>query len=81
MLKPSDFIGDPCGCGECLQAGMSTLPIRRDPFSGEWLHGYALKRWYDAKEQYRRATQQVATKAPALAAAARVVDRQPGEEG
>ena len=45
-MKTQDFIREPCSCGECQQAGVSALEQRRDPWTGKWLHGYDLKRWY-----------------------------------
>lgn len=52
-MKPEDFIGAPCACGECMQAGVQTLETRRDRETGRWLHGYALKRWYEARDRFR----------------------------
>ena len=57
-LSAKDFVGDPCGCPECHQAGVSDRPTRRDPHTGRWLHGQALWRWYEAKEQLERAARQ-----------------------
>lgn len=54
-MNTKDFIGPPCSCGECVQAGMSQYEQVRDPLSGAWLHGYALKHWYDARERFRDA--------------------------
>lgn len=54
-MKPADFVGRPCDCPNCRQAGVTELAIRRDPRSGEWLHGYDLKRWYDAKARFEQA--------------------------
>lgn len=52
MLKPSDFIREPCTCPECEQAGVSDQPQQRDPSTGIWLHGYALKRTLEAKDRF-----------------------------
>jgi len=52
-MKTQDFIREPCSCGECQQAGVSALEQRRDPWTGKWLHGYDLKRWYQAKDTVR----------------------------
>lgn len=52
-LNPKDFIAPPCSCGECVQAGVTAVELRRDPWSGKWLHGYALRRWYEARAQAR----------------------------
>lgn len=54
-MNRDDFVGRPCACGECLQAGVQTLETRRDRDTGRWLHGYALKRWYEARERFRTA--------------------------
>lgn len=51
-MKREDFEAFPCGCGECVQAGVNTKPQRRDPRSGKWLHGYDLKRLYDAEASF-----------------------------
>ncbi len=53
-MKPVDYIGDCCECPECSQAGVSEKPIRRDPRSGAWMHGQALRRWYEAYENFQR---------------------------
>jgi len=54
-MKPADHVGPPCSCPLCVQAGVTQLEARRDPRSGVWLHGYDLKRWYEARDQFRRA--------------------------
>lgn len=51
-MRTEDMIQPPCGCPECVQAGVSTLERRREPRTGELLHGYPLKRWYDAKAAF-----------------------------
>ena len=53
-LKRSDFEREPCACGECQQAGVSGLPQLRDPRTGAWMHGYPLKRVYEAKASFWR---------------------------
>jgi hypothetical protein len=53
-MKASDFIGPVCGCGECIQAGVADESQRRDPRTGIWLHGYALRRWLDARAVFRQ---------------------------
>jgi hypothetical protein len=67
-----DIQGEPCSCGQCVQAGVSDKPIRRDPHSGVFLHGYDLRRWYEARDGF-------------LAKARKVVgtlaEREPGEDG
>lgn len=52
-MTARDMIQPPCSCGECQQAGVSALEQRRDPQTGQWLHGYPLKRWYEARERFR----------------------------
>ena len=54
-MSQKDFVGEPCGCGECVQAGVSHLQQVRDPRSGKWLHGYELSRWYEARQRFRDA--------------------------
>ena len=51
-LKRSDFEREPCTCGECQQAGVSVLPQLRDWRTGAWMHGYPLKRVYEAKAAF-----------------------------
>lgn len=62
-MKPEDFIGEPCTCGECRQAQVSQLPSRRDPWTGKWLHGYPLRRLYEAKQQCHALHQAIKAKA------------------
>jgi hypothetical protein len=81
-LKQADYIGPPCKCGECVQAGVSTRRQRRDPHSGEWLHGYRLRHWYEAWYRYRAALAAVKVKTmPAVVGASPARQREPGEEG
>ncbi len=51
-MNHEDFIGEPCGCGPCVQWGVNDRPIRRDPRSGSWLHGRDLLRWYEAQATF-----------------------------
>ena len=53
-MKPEDFIAQPCACPACEQAGVSDRDQIRDRVSGAWLHGYDLKRWYEAKDAFWR---------------------------
>lgn len=50
-MRREDFERAPCKCPECQQAGVTDLEQRRDPQTGGWLHGYALRRWYDAVDK------------------------------
>ena len=50
-MKREDWQKDPCGCPECRQAGVGDVPQQRDPQTGCWLHGYALRRVRDAADQ------------------------------
>ena len=43
-----------CTCGECRQAGVSDQPQKRDPRTHAWLHGYALKSLYEARDDFWR---------------------------
>lgn len=54
-MSLKDFVGAPCDCGQCVQAGVNSLEQVRDPRSGAWLHGYDLKRWYEARQKFRDA--------------------------
>ena len=42
-----------CACPECYQAGVSTRPQLVDRY-GELLHGYALKRVWEARDDFWR---------------------------
>lgn len=52
-MRPEDFERAPCGCRECVVAGVSTQLQKRDPQTGQWLHGRDLARWYAAREKCR----------------------------
>lgn len=52
-MKRADFEREPCQCGECRQAGVDRLEQARDPHSGRLLHGHELRRWHEAREQFR----------------------------
>lgn len=47
-MKTDDIYGPPCGCGECIQAGVAEEQTRRDPYTGRMIHGYELRRGLDA---------------------------------
>jgi len=81
-LQPKDHIAPPCSCPECYQAGVTKLEQRRDPYSGKLLHGYPLRRWYEAREQFRKAARK-AVGAPGRHGSGfeRLVNRDPGQEG
>jgi hypothetical protein len=51
-MRHEDFEREPCQCGDCLQAGVSALVQVRDWYTGAWLHGYDLQRWYDARDRF-----------------------------
>ena len=51
-MKAADFEREPCFCGECQQAGVSERPQKRDPRTGKWLHGYELRRLYEAEANF-----------------------------
>lgn len=59
-MKRADFEREPCQCPECRQAGVDDKPQRRDPQTGKWLHGYALKRGYDAADACLEAVRKLA---------------------
>ena len=52
MIKKADYEGAPCACPLCRQAGVSEQPQIRDRYTGAWMHGYDLKRWYEAREKF-----------------------------
>lgn len=86
-MNDADFIGPPCDCPECQQAGVAGEQIRRDPQSGRWLHGYRLKNWYAAKADYdaKVAAYRIDPMASGhrgkRARGVRLVEREPGMEG
>lgn len=51
-MKAEDFTAPPCNCPECFQAGVTDKELRRDPRTGKLLHGQALRRWYEARDQF-----------------------------
>jgi hypothetical protein len=53
-MKTEDFVGPPCDCPDCRQAGVTDLNTKRDPWTGKWLHGYDLKRLYEAQQKFLR---------------------------
>lgn len=53
-MRREDYIGPPCRCGECVQAGVSEQEQRRDPRTGAWLHGHDLRRWLEARDTFLR---------------------------
>jgi hypothetical protein len=61
-VKPADYIGPACACGQCVQAGVDRRLQRRDPDTGAWLHGYALKRWYESADGCLAAIKDLAKK-------------------
>ena len=52
MLKAEDFLGPPCRCPLCVQADVDVKDQVRDRHTGQWLHGYDLKRWYMARDAF-----------------------------
>lgn len=53
-MKAIQVLGDPCGCAECYQAGVSDQQTVIDMRTGAELHGYEKKRWYEARDQFLR---------------------------
>lgn len=74
-MRIEDIEQPPCACGECVQAQVTDKPRRRDPRSGRLLHGYELKRWYQAKDACLTSLK---AKFPDVAT---VLDREPGQDG
>lgn len=80
-MKREDFIGAPCSCGECVQAGVSHEEIRRDPDSGRWMHGYSLKRFYENYARFKReARAAVGPKGRHQGGFERIATKWPGDE-
>ncbi len=51
-MTREDYEQAPCTCPICRQAGVHMKPQIRDRYTGAWLHGYDLKRWHDARDQF-----------------------------
>jgi hypothetical protein len=51
-MKRDDFEGPPCSCPDCTQAGIAGANTQRDPKTGKWLHGYALKRVLESRAEF-----------------------------
>jgi hypothetical protein len=52
----TDVYGAPCSCLECQAAGVTQLRIVKVPPDDwcrqwHWLHGTALRAWYDARDR------------------------------
>lgn len=83
-MKNADFIGTPCHCPACRQAGIAGECPRRDPDTGAWLHGEGLRRWLAARAKYRSmaaftpAAEVTHDRRGRRTAPLRLVDREPG---
>ena len=53
-MNPAEIQREPCQCHECIVAGVSKRPQRKDPHSAEWLHGKSLARWWQARDDFAR---------------------------
>lgn len=49
-----------CSCGECRQAGVTHLPMRKSPQTKDWMHGYDLKRYWAAADRFKSELAQMA---------------------
>ena len=78
-MNRADFVQPPCVCGECVQAGVSGLEQIREYQTGKFLHGYDLKRWYAARQQFYDVM--AAAQIKQFGAVAVRLSREPGEEG
>jgi hypothetical protein len=80
-MKPEDFRRGPCACPECRQAGVDEKPQLRDPQSGRWLHGYDLRRNYDAADRFRAQLKALSrNQKHAMPAAGIYLQARPGED-
>lgn len=61
-MNHHDFRQPPCCCAECRQAGVDTLEQVRDPHTGRFLHGHALRRWYEARAEFKKRARQAVGK-------------------
>ena len=78
-MRPSNYQGPPCDCHECVAAGVSDKPIRRDPYSGKMLHGWPLARWWMARDKFVDAVKGIA-KGRTGGGFEPLVSREPGED-
>lgn len=62
LMKREDFEGPPCSCPACFQAGVSEQPQIRDRYTGKWLHGQDLRRWYEAKAKFEELAKTIKAK-------------------
>lgn len=53
-MNREDFVAPPCACIPCQQAGVSDREQIRDRYTGAWLHGGDLRRWYAAKADFEK---------------------------
>lgn len=51
-MKREDFEGPPCHCPDCVRADVTEKPIRRDYRTGKWVHGYELRKLYEAEADF-----------------------------
>lgn len=51
MTNPVLKDGEPCGCSECVAAGVEDEPVRAVPYAG-LIHGYALKKFVLARQAF-----------------------------
>ena len=51
-MRPEDIEQPPCQCEACVLAGISHKPVRRDPRTGQLLHGKALRKWWEAHDAF-----------------------------
>lgn len=65
--------GDRCQCAACVAAGVQDRRIRLDPYTGEWLHGDALARWYGGADAMGIANVEYGLKPEDLAAFVRAM--------
>ena len=78
MFRVPDLAGAPCHCEACMVAGVSDKPVVRTP-EGE-LHGLALRRWHEAREQFEREWQRAQFRMKGKAMPSVIVQRDPEDE-
>ena len=52
MSEPRLKDGEPCGCGECIAAGVADVPVRKTPQDG-LIHGYKLAAFKRAEQAFK----------------------------
>jgi hypothetical protein len=91
------YVGDPCGCADCVDAGIQDRPIRfvlgdddqrafhsrrnQIELIGHWAHGEELARWYAARDHFFSLGETKPRIRRLLTVVRAILEREPGMEG